>query len=308
MNQTAESATATNSLPSDDWVTASRMELLHKKLTDFRAPGQRPETLVVVPCFNSEKWIEACLQSLAANDEPHDVLLVDNGSRPIEPFVSPRPNLAILRAEGIGLVGALNAAAVFALESGYAYYARQDTDDLSRSDRLRLQRSRAESTGADLVVCPACVVDEQGETLWRQDLSGVMRDPSIVLRLRNPFVHSSYFLRTSVFVKVGAYDRRFRHAEDFELLQRIVRHGRIASTDEVLVAYTVHSGSLLGQSNASAIATIRVLWTYFDPINAFSYLGLARALLALIVPRSARLWVRTMAARRSERVRWPRPA
>ncbi|VXD00986.1 hypothetical protein SPHINGO8AM_80021 [Sphingomonas sp. 8AM] len=263
------------------------------RVDDRRRGASRPAILVVIPYYNAEAWIAPCLEALGRSDIAHDILIIDDGSDVVVNPGSPADNLVICRFEqNAGLITALNFAASFALEQGYAFFVRQDADDLSRPARLRRQWEAMEAEQADLVVSGVHAVDEVGETIW----SGAIQvDPAGLRRLlasRNPVVHSTWFMRTSLFRTIGCYDERFKGAEDFELLQRIFRQGSVAIVPEELVDYLVRSGSILSGSRGPAAQTVRVLARHFDPASPQAYVGIARAAAAVLASRHLKTMVR----------------
>jgi len=275
----------------DYWITHGT-RMVPCRVRDFRTrDAPRPRILVVLPCYNAQRWIEPCLAALARNAEPHDILLVEDGGVPLEglPVID---NLVHCRMQhNIGLIGILNFAAQFVLNEGYTFYARQDADDFSMPDRLSLQRAKADATGADLTVSGVHVIDGDGKRLW--DASGDVPDDLVgALAVRNIFVHSTWFLRTSVFATIGCYDERYVGAEDYEFLQRIVRNGTVASVAQPLVEYRVHGGSVLASSNQPARTTARIVLRYFSYRRPTSYKGVMRSIAAAFVPRTLKSAVR----------------
>jgi hypothetical protein len=119
---------------------------------------------------------------------------------------------------------------------------------MSRPTRLKSQLETIQRENADLVVSGVRAVDQEGTTVWR----GTMTTDGDLFRktlaMRNPTVHSTWFLRTDTFTKIGCYDEHFKGAEDFELLQRIARQGTIAFVPDELVDYLVRTGSVLSAS------------------------------------------------------------
>ncbi len=268
----------------DRWVSQGGRMVSCRVQDHRKLDNAQPRILVVLPSYNAQQWIRPCLAALAANTEPHDILLIEDGGMPLD-ALPPVDNLIHCRmARNIGLIGVLNFAASLALEEGYEFYARQDADDFSFPDRLALQRERADATGADLTVSGVEVIDSEGRPLWKTsgDLS-----PDLVgaLSVRNIFVHSTWFLRTSVFDRIGCYDDRYVGAEDYEFVQRIVRGGVIDSVARPLVQYRVHGGSVLASSNRPARTTARIVWRYFSWRRPASYKGLGRSLAAACLPR-----------------------
>lgn len=280
----------------DRWVSQGG-RLVSCRVQDHRKQNiARPRILVVLPSYNAQQWIRPCLAALAANDEPHDILLVEDGGTPLD-ALPPSDNLIHCRmARNIGLIGVLNFAARFALEEGYEFYARQDADDFSFPNRLMLQRAHADATGADLTVSGVEVIDGDGRTLW--SIPGDLPSDLIgALSVRNIFVHSTWFLRTSVFDQIGCYDEGYVGAEDYEFVQRIARRGVIDSVPQPLVQYRVHGESVLASSKRPARTTARIVWRYFSWRRSASYKGLGRSLVVACLPRRLKAFARKHLAR-----------
>ena len=132
-------------------------------------PSSHPRIAVLIPSYNAEHTIGKALNSLAANTEPHDIVVVDDGSRKrLQDCIEPRPNLKILRLEpNGGITRALNHGVKYILEEGYDFIARLDADDAASPDRLALQRGFLDANpDIALVGGWGHVVSEQGETLF----------------------------------------------------------------------------------------------------------------------------------------------
>jgi glycosyltransferase involved in cell wall biosynthesis len=257
-------------------------------ITEFRSPGRaRPRTAVLIPCFNAEDYLPRALASLRANDEPHDVVLVDDGSRsPIAATIgSDASNVVVLRLErNVGITAALNAGLKFIADEGYEYVARLDADDWSTPDRLRKQV-------AFLDAHPACVlvgtwyrtVDTAGRELFdvcpRSDAAALRRE----LAYRNCFAHSGFAIRVS---KVTGYDASFNKAEDYELILRLERQGAVAMLPELLTFVQVTPGSISSARLSQIVADLRVKARYFDPLSLHSYFGVLKTVASAAFPRS----------------------
>jgi glycosyltransferase involved in cell wall biosynthesis len=128
-----------------------------------------PRMAVLIPAYNAHGSIETALASLADNTEPHDVIVVDDGSTPpLAAMVAPRSNLRILRLErNAGITGALNRGLHHILDHDYEFVARLDADDVSASDRLAVQRAFLDAH-PDIVAVGSWgeVVSEQGAPVF----------------------------------------------------------------------------------------------------------------------------------------------
>jgi GT2 family glycosyltransferase len=245
--------------------------------------------------------MDRCLAALDGNPEPHDILIIDDGSRtPVRQYLAPASNRVLVTLhENQGLAAALNFAARFCLDQGYEFYVRQDADDLSHPDRLTRQRAIADETSAALVASRARVVDENGKLLWMSPPAAPWENARSILRYSNPFFHSSWMLRAEMFRKIGFYSEDFPGAEDYEFLLRLVRIGKIVTSSEALIDYTIHSSSILSSSRTPGISVMRARFRYLDWYSLGGWYGLLRGAAAVAAPRSWKVRGRAWMAERS---------
>jgi glycosyltransferase involved in cell wall biosynthesis len=209
---------------------------------------------VVLPVLNEERHIEACLDSVLAQDYPADrfeVIVADGGStdgtRDIVRAVAARDgrfrlidNPGRLQAAGLNLAIAASRGDVIARQDGHAEWA---PDHLSRSVALLF------STGADNV---GGRQDAVGEGVSGRAIARAMSSPFGVggarFRYSNheeemPTVFLGTF-RRSAFERVGLFDEAYPPHEDYELNERLrATGGRIVFSPDIRTAYHVR-GSL----------------------------------------------------------------
>lgn len=208
---------------------------------------------VVLPVRNEERHIEACLDSVLAQDYPHDryeVIVADGGStdrtRDIVSAIAARDtrvrlidNPGRLQASGLNLAIAASRGDVIARQDGHAEWA---PSHLSRSVGLLF------STGADNV---GGRQDAIGEGASGRAIARAMTSPFGVggARFRYsdheeemPTVFLGTF-RRSVFERVGLFDEAYPPHEDYELNERIRgTGGRIVFSPHIRTRYYVRSG------------------------------------------------------------------
>src|SRR5271168_3896430 len=97
-----------------------------------------PRIAVLIAAYNAEKTINRAILSLNENKEPHDIIVVDDGSRaPVRDCIAPQSNLIVLRSEkNQGPSKARNMGLDYIMQRPYEYVAIFDADDISASDRL----------------------------------------------------------------------------------------------------------------------------------------------------------------------------
>lgn len=101
---------------------------------------------ILIPAFNAEKWIRACIESALAQTWPFkEIIVVDDGSRDVTLEVARRyasPNIQVITQENRGASAARNHALSLARGD---YIQWLDADDLLAPDKVAMQMEGAES-------------------------------------------------------------------------------------------------------------------------------------------------------------------
>ena len=131
---------------------------------------QRGLVTIIVPAFNSEKYIEKCLNSILRQTYQNlEVIVVDDGSTDgtagiIRGIAGRDHRIRLLCEENRGTSAARN----YGLEEATGEYLTfVDSDDYIARDYVERLQKRCESTEADMVICGLCYVDEDGRILKR---------------------------------------------------------------------------------------------------------------------------------------------
>lgn len=216
-------------------------------------PEGTPMVSVVIPVYNEERHIEACLASVLDQDYPaerYEVIVADGGSTDrtraiVEAFAARHPNVRLidnpgrLQAAGLNRAILASAGSVIARQDGHAEW---DRNHLQRCVDLLL------SSGADNV---GGRQDAVGEGDSGRAIACAMRSPFGVggARFRYsereedmPTVFLGTF-RRSAFERVGLFDEAYPPHEDFELNHRIrAGGGRIVYSPAIRTRYHVRDG------------------------------------------------------------------
>ena len=131
---------------------------------------QRGLVTIIVPAFNSAKYIEKCLNSILRQTYQNlEVIVVDDGSTDgtagiIRRIAGRDHRIRFLCEENRGTSAARN----YGLEEATGEYLTfVDSDDYIARDYVERLQKRCESTEADMVICGLCYVDEDGRILKR---------------------------------------------------------------------------------------------------------------------------------------------
>jgi succinoglycan biosynthesis protein ExoA len=209
-----------------------------------------PFVSVVIPVFNEERYIDACLASVLAQDYPADryeVIVADGGSTDrtraiVEATSVAYPNVRLIDNPGRTQAHGLNLAI---LASRGEFIARQDGHAEWSPHHLRRSIELLIETGADNVGGRA---DGEAKTTTGRAIARAMRSPFGVGGARYrysdrveelPTVFPGTF-RRSAFERVGLYDEAYPPHEDYELNHRIRETGgRVLFSPDIPTRYWV---------------------------------------------------------------------
>jgi glycosyltransferase involved in cell wall biosynthesis len=248
----------------------------------------RPRIAVLIPAYNAESYIGRALESLASNAEPHDVVIVDDGSHHfLKDHLLPKPNLSIIRLErNQGITSALNSGLKYILERDYEFVARFDADDICMSERLALQRDFLDRH-QEVVLVGGCgrVISEQGETVFY--INHPTEHEAIITNsfYNSAFIHPTMMIRTKFLRKIGGYSEKYPNAEDYELTRRSARHGKLANLPQYIIDYRLSTGGLsLSKRQQQLRSRLKIQWVYRDFGNRHFYFGIGKTLALWLLP------------------------
>ena len=212
-----------------------------------------PSVSIVMPAFNSDRWLTQAIESIQAQSLSNfELIIVDDGSTDKTSQVAAaaaREDLRIrtARQDHLGIASALN----HGISLAHApFVARMDADDIAAPDRLQTQlaflgaRPRVAAVGSW-----ACVVDELGHKIGELTPAADSNALQNLLPKQNPFVHSSVMLRMDAIREMGGYRPVLDGAEDYDLWLRISERWLLANIPQFLLSYRLHPRS----PNAAAV-------------------------------------------------------
>jgi glycosyltransferase involved in cell wall biosynthesis len=245
------------------------------------------DVAVLMPAYNGQADVERTLASFSEDARIH-VLIVDDGSTP--PIVAPDlPNMSIevLRMpKNGGIERALQAGIEALAARGFHYAARIDAGDLTVPQRLARQRAYLEAHPqvAGLGMWTQ-VVSRDGQPLFMLTPPAEPRAIRRVRFMRACFVHPSMMLRIDAVLAVGNYREAYKAAEDLDLFLRLMERYDCANLPELGLYYELNEGGISATKRRRQIAsTLRLQMRYFNALNPYDWLGLAKNLLHLVTP------------------------
>lgn len=212
-----------------------------KDLISSATPVKEPLISVVTCNYNCGRYLEANVRSVRAQTySTWEHIIIDCGSTDesldvLRGLIHKR--LRVIEGSKCGVARGRNLAIS---ESRGEYVAILDADDTATSDRLAMQIALMEVDPRLAAVGGGMVsIDESGrmskQYLFPVEHAGLRR---MLLGGFNPIPHSTLMFRRVAFDAVHGYCEEVEKGEDYELLLRLCKTGRVSSVPEVLVRYS----------------------------------------------------------------------
>lgn len=187
-----------------------------------------PALSVILPCYNGEKTLDACLQSILVQEFwDFEVILFDDGSTDgtlvkAKAYKETDPRIRIIPSDHVGLVPALQRACN---EARAPFLARMDADDVAHPSRFRLQMAYMDSHPRT-ALCGTQIryIGEgrgPGFDRYERWINSVVSPEDMVCNLfiECPIPHPTFLMRKAKYEEVGGY-RDAGWPEDYDLVMR----------------------------------------------------------------------------------------
>ena len=173
--------------------------------------------------YNSEQYLSKSIESILNQTyKDFEFLILDDGSTDNTPEIVKNYSKKDKRIKfykndkNLGLTPSLNA--LIQSSSGNVI-ARQDSDDISRENRIQSQIKFLEENNLD--ACTSLAISQQ--SLKKVNNLKSYLPLNFVIKYRNPFIHGSLILKKNVLNEVGNYDERFKYAQDYKLMTDLIK-------------------------------------------------------------------------------------
>ncbi|HEV7364554.1 MAG TPA: glycosyltransferase [Gemmatimonadales bacterium] len=255
-----------------------------------------PRVSVVSTVYNGEPFFERAIPGILAQTyEDFEFIVVDDGSTDRTPellrqVAAKDPRVRVLSPGRLGPAAASNYGTAHALGE---FVARQDFDDVSYSDRLRLQVARLDAEPELGVVGGSYVlVDEDRHERYIRVLPKDHRSIIRAMARRIPLAHTVATFRRKAWEEAGGYPQ-VDNLIDLRFWLRVAKLGwRFANLPDVIGEHYVYQNSFfvssfryldrqrdLAQVQAEIIRELRLpAWMYVYPIGRFGYARLPNRL------------------------------
>ena len=215
--------------------------------------NQPADISVIVPCYNAQRYLNVCLESLKAQKTPQiEMIFIDDGSKDetgsmLDAFAKTEPRARVIHTENRGVSAARNAG--LALASGH-YIAFMDADDALEEDSFARLHQFAVRSGAQIVSANHALFDEEKGCRIPVEIEPVAQRPAEIVR---EIIHM-HRIYNNIWNKLYmrelfdglALDETVRIGEDALLnLQLFMRARRVAHLNASTYVYRIHGYSAM---------------------------------------------------------------
>lgn len=206
-----------------------------------------PIVSVIIPAFNAEKYIVSAVNSILNQTlTDFEVVIIDDGSTDSTYNLINRIKDSRLRIYSRGNKGLAETLRELVSKAKGTYIARMDADDVSLSNRLKLQVAILETDpGVILVGSNVTYIDESNKEIGRSISLTSKKAIRKGMLKGNLIFHPSVMFRKKDYYRAGGYHPYItKYCEDYLLWIEMLKLGEIHILRESLLKYRVHSDSL----------------------------------------------------------------
>jgi len=215
-----------------------------------------PKVSIIIPAYNSEKFIKRAIQSvLSQTYKDFELIIVDDGSTDntkeiVEEFQKKDPRIKYVWEENSG--GPARPYNLALKQCQGEYIAFLDHDDEWLPEKLEKQlaifKKYEGKVNLGLVACEAYIADLSGNIKGKfnfkyDNLLGP-ENFDLFFKMWGVSSLSCVVIRKEVFEKVGNFDENFKVAADIDIYLRILKNYYFYFLKESLVNYTQSDSSL----------------------------------------------------------------
>lgn len=184
-----------------------------------------PIVSVLMSVYNSEAYLAEAIESILNQSiKDFEFIIINDGSTDkctdiLINYARKDYRIILIEQDNIGLTKSLNKALYLAKGK---YIARQDSDDVSHSDRLKEQVDYLENNSEYVMIgSSGILIDELGKRIKDIEILTGYYEINENLVTNNQFIHGSIVVRRDTLAEIGGYRNKFKYAQDYDLWLRM---------------------------------------------------------------------------------------
>lgn len=231
-------------------INSLEKEINIKKLKDLTIQSNNDILVsVVMAVYNGEKFLVKSIESILCQTlKNFEFIIVNDGStdsslKIIQEFSKKDSRIRVINKLNSGLTHSLNCGIDVARGE---WIARIDADDIASKNRLMEQYIRGIGDDSLVLIGSSCwEIDEFENKIKKFDYPENHNDlKKNLIRMKNHFPHSSYFIKTKILKNINGYKVRMKRAQDYDLSLRLSKFGNITNISKPLIFLRRHKNSI----------------------------------------------------------------
>lgn len=207
---------------------------------------EEPKVSVIIPCFNSEKYLPLAIQSINYQNSEHlEIIIIDDGSTDQSvQIASTFPNVKLITQANTGPSSARNKG-LHAAKGNYIGFL--DADDEYPTNKLSLQMDYlTKNKEADFVSGRIQCIGTGSDYRFVKSYEDVEK------KIMRNFHLGANLYRRSVFDKIGNFDEELRFAEDVDHWYKILEQNlKFEFLEEVTLLHRRHEENMTNKSRSA---------------------------------------------------------
>lgn len=231
---------------------------------------ESPLVSVIIPCYNSEKYVEQAVRSIMVQTYKNlEILITDDCSTDgsfaiLQKLAKEDSRIKLFTNEhNQKIVRTLNA---LVERANGKYIARMDADDISLPKRIEKQVCFMEAH-PDIAICGtnAWHINEKGKSIGKSTLPNKIDDCRFFLKYFSTLYHPTLLILAAV-LKQNLYSEYFCYAEDYELWIRLAyQHGlKLMNLQEKLFLYRLSDTQSSFTHHEKQINSVAKIFTTYN--------------------------------------------
>lgn len=207
---------------------------------------QKPLVSVIMPVYNSEKYLDKAIQSILNQTYTNfEFIIIDDCSKDkswniIQKYAKKDKRIkAVRNKENLNVVKTRNKG--FSLISKKSeFIAIMDADDISVVERIEKQvKFFEENKDYYLIGSHNIIIDEKDEIIGRRTYPLTDNDVRKVFTKYDPLSQPTAMMRTKILKTVGKYNEKYNRCQDYDLWFRIADKYKVGNVDDYLLKYRI---------------------------------------------------------------------
>lgn len=198
----------------------------------------KPLVSILMTIYNHQNFVRDSINSIIKqNYNKWELITINNGStdnsQKILKKIKDKRIRKIFLKKNIGRTNCLNYGLKFCRG---AYIAILDSDDISKSNRIKIQLKFLEKNkDIWLIGSNYNLIDEKKLIVKKVENSKIFRKSPRTILYKNLFAHSTVMYRKELITKIGNYPKSFKYAQDYAFYLKVFKKFKVHIMKDSLV-------------------------------------------------------------------------